>query len=65
MEATMTGITHLALVQFSLVVLFLLPAVVLIGIDYLIYQSMDRRILLLAFSLALVVLLCFGLDMLV
>ena len=61
----MTGITHLALVQFSLVVLFFLPAIVLIGIDYLIYQSMDRRILLLAFSLALVVLLCFGLDMLV
>jgi hypothetical protein len=38
--------------------LLLLPGIVLIGIDYLLYQSIDKRIMLLAMVLALVLFVC-------
>lgn len=38
--------------------LMLLPGLVLIGIDYLLYQSIDKRIMLLAMVLVLVLFFC-------
>lgn len=58
----MAGMANLALIQLTLLLLFLLPALVLVGIDYLIYQSLDRRILLLAMALGLVLLCCCALE---
>lgn len=45
-------------VQLMLLVLLLLPGLVLIGIDYLLYHSTDKRIMLLAMLLALVLFFC-------
>ncbi|WP_333797167.1 hypothetical protein [Rheinheimera sp.] len=45
-------------VQLMLTLLLLLPGLVLIGIDYLLYQSLDRRVLLLAAALVLLLLCC-------
>jgi hypothetical protein len=58
----MAGMTNLALVQLMLLLLFLLPALVLVGIDYLIYQSLDRRILMLAAALGLLLIGCCWLE---
>lgn len=45
-------------IQFLFAVLLILPGLVLIGIDYLLYQSLDRRVLLLATGLVLLLLCC-------
>jgi len=58
----MTEMANLAQVQLTLLLLFLLPALVLIGIDYLIYQSLDRRILLLSVALGLLLTCCYCLG---
>lgn len=58
----MVSMTNLAWVQLMIVLLFLLPALVLVGIDYLIYQSLDRRILLLAAVLGLLLIACCWLE---
>lgn len=41
-----------------MLLLMLLPGLVLIGIDYLLYHSIDKRIILLAMVLALVMFFC-------
>lgn len=41
-----------------MLLLMLLPGLVLIGIDYLLYHSIDKRIILLAMVLALVLFFC-------
>ncbi|HCU65905.1 MAG TPA: hypothetical protein DF774_09110 [Rheinheimera sp.] len=45
-------------VQLLLILLLLLPGLVLMGIDYLLYQSFDRRVLSLAVVLVLLLLCC-------
>ncbi|WP_306519424.1 hypothetical protein [Rheinheimera sp.] len=44
--------------QLLLMLFMLLPGLVLLGIDYLLYQSVDRRILLLAVLMALLLFFC-------
>lgn len=44
--------------QLLLMLFMLLPGLVLLGIDYLLYQSVDRRILLLAALMALLLFCC-------
>lgn len=45
-------------VQLLLMLLLLLPGLLLVGIDYWLYQSFDRRVLLLAAMLVLLLLCC-------
>ncbi len=45
-------------VQLLFALLLLLPGLLLIGIDYWLYQSLDRRVLLLAVMLVLLLFCC-------